>query len=111
NGTLNLAAKGLKDATVDGNLVVDNFAFAGPQLKGDTYSSKKVTIPIKVATAAAGDDSKITIQSLKIETDQLIMDITGALMQSALTNLKDQKPPGSDGNLALALNTKDLPAL
>ena len=111
SGALQLKANGLSAAAVDGQLNVANFAYGGDALKGDVYKSANVALPISVATTGSGGDTLIKIQTLKVETDHALVDVSGQANQRALQNLAAQKKPGSDGAVVVAVNTKDLPGL
>src|SRR5439155_12051152 len=107
NGSLTVKANGLRQAAVSGELGVTDFSFTGVALKGDTFKSSKVALPIDVATSASGNETLIKIQSLKVETDQLLVDVSGQATQEALQRVAQNKAPGSAGGISIAINTKE----
>ncbi len=111
NGSLHLKADGMKNASVGGVLDVANFAAGGTPLKGDTYKSSKVSVPINITVAPQGSESLVKIDKLNVETDHVLVTIAGQVTQEALQNLAAQKAPGSEGDVKLAINTKDLRGL
>src|SRR5204862_269515 len=83
----------------------------GAALKGDTFKSSKVALPIDVSTSASGSETLLKIQSLKVDTDQIVIDVSGQATQEALQRLAQNKAPGSAGGITLVVNTKDLRGL
>ncbi len=110
-GTLHVKADTIKSATVDGQLNVDNLAVSGSPLKGDTYRSKVFNIPIDVAVTPQGDTSLVKIEKLQVESDHVLVDVSGQATQAALQNLAKQQAPGSDGLFTVAVTSKDIPGL
>jgi hypothetical protein len=111
NGALQIKASGLQSAGADGKITIANFAYGGDALKGDVYKSATVSIPIKLTSTTSGNDTVFKIETIKIETDHVLVDVSGQAPQQALQNAAANKPPGGDGQLAIALSTKDLPGL
>ncbi|MEA2734910.1 MAG: large repetitive protein, partial [Humisphaera sp.] len=111
SGALQLKSAGFQSCGLDGQLAVTNFAYGGDALKGDIYKSSNVALPISIATSSAGADTLIKIQTLKLETDHALVDLSGEATRGALTNLAKREKPGAKGQLALAVNTKDMPGL
>ena len=110
NGTLQLKA-GADNAGVKGALAVTDFAYGGDALKRDIYKSANVSMPIDIAASGKGAATNLKIQTFKLETDHVLVDISGQATQGALENIAAKKQPGSDGQIVLAINTKDLPGL
>ncbi len=111
-GTLHLKADTLKAASVEGQLSVADLAVGGQPLKGDTYKSKALNIPINVTVTPLGaSDSLVKIDKLQVESDHVLVDVSGQTTQSALENLGKNQPPGSDGAIAVAITSKDIPGL
>ncbi|HYO09095.1 MAG TPA: hypothetical protein VER17_08985, partial [Tepidisphaeraceae bacterium] len=111
DGALRVNAKGMKDAAVEGQFNVANFAFGGTALKGDVYRSGKIIFPISVTAAPSGDTTLVTIKQFRAETDHVVVQATGNVTQQALQNVADNKPPGADGAVALLVQSKNLPGL
>ncbi len=112
NGTLTLKADGKSRFAADGAIAVSDFVAGGGPLRGDVYKSAKVSLPVNVSATAAGPDNTVLdIQQLGLQTDQASISLTGKASQQALVNLAAKKAPGADGNLSLAIDVTNLPAL
>jgi hypothetical protein len=110
NGALQLKA-GANNAGAEGQLTVKDFAYGGDALKGDVYKSANVSIPIHIVASGKGAATNLKIQTFKLETDHVLVDVSGSATQGALENVAARKQPGADGQIAVAVNTKDLPGL
>src|SRR6185436_14167992 len=57
------------------------------------------------------NETLVKIQSLKVDTDQLAIDVSGQATQEALQRVAQNKAPGSAGGFAISVTTKDLKGL
>lgn len=105
NGAFKVKADGLRSASVDGQLQVTEMLYSGPQLKGDTFTATKVTIPIS-ATRTVVDDktTRIKISRVRAELPQLYLDLAGEFTEQSLERVASQKPPGQEGWLSMTLD-------
>ncbi|HTL29568.1 MAG TPA: hypothetical protein VL282_10105, partial [Tepidisphaeraceae bacterium] len=87
NGSLQVAAQGVESGDVKGQLQIDALTATGEALKGDTYKTSKLTIPIAVARRGEGDKATIAVQPLSVVFDQGRIDITANAPEESLKEL------------------------
>lgn len=100
---------GLDAAEIDGDLRVRNLVVAGPALKGDTFGTALLSVPIKLSTTKDADGTpRLRIEKLGIESAELTAAVTGDVSQGALQRLGEMKPPNSAGQIKLDVRIPDL---
>jgi len=124
DGSIDLNANGMNDVSAEGAIKVVNFLFSGEALKGDTFQSKTVNIPLNVSRKSAdGKNAQLKVQTAKVELDQGTISLTadvpeqslsklGELMQQAVQNTLVGKKDstvvvdnlGGSGNVALTVD-------
>jgi hypothetical protein len=92
NGSLQIAAQSIESGDVKGELVVDTFSATGEALKGDTYKTSKLSVPIAVARRGEGETATIAVQPLAVRFDQGSIEITANAPQKALMELAELIP-------------------
>lgn len=92
NGSLELNAKGIDSGNVDGQLGIDQLVASGEALKGDTYKTTKLLIPIKASRTMGPDGAQIAVDALSAQFDQGKIDITAHAPEKSLTELANLIP-------------------
>jgi hypothetical protein len=87
NGQIKLAAAGIDHLSANGDIKVAGLTATGPLLKGDTYSTKVLNIPVDLSIASANSSAAtITIKTLAVEFDQGKITVAGAAPLDALAS-------------------------
>ena len=110
NGAIHASApNGIAGISTDGEIVVSDLLVGGGMLKGDTFKSDRLTIPLQITrTVVDPNTTVIKIEQLGVQMPEANMSVTGQVTQEALMRLKDQQPPGADGKIDYVLNVPDV---
>ncbi len=92
NGSLQLNAKGIDSGNVDGQLGIDQLVATGDALKGDTYKTSKLLVPIKASRTMGPDGPQIAVDALSVQFDQGKIDVTAHAPEKSLTELANLIP-------------------
>jgi hypothetical protein len=129
NGQLKLAASGVNQLSAQGDIKVTDLHATGPLLKGDTYSTKVLNIPVDLSIASANSSAAtVNIKTLAIEFDQGKITVAGAApldalasaarlipaaLQQATSNQKTSAVAwqGGNGQLILSLDVPDIASI
>ncbi|WP_428937897.1 hypothetical protein [Fontivita pretiosa] len=102
NGALDAQVKGLSGLSGNGQIIADSLLFAGGPLKGDTYRTSRLAIPIQITrTELDANTTLIRIEKLGVATDQATITLAGQVPEQALLNLADRRAPGGSGSLTI----------
>lgn len=110
-GRLVINARPGAAATVrsEDNLGIDGLVVTALALKGDTFRSNRVDVPINISRASGSD--VVTIESLGLKTDVATFAVNGSVSQSAVQNLGEQRAPGTPGTITIKTDVPSFAAL
>lgn len=113
NGQIALTADGTTRTGVDGAITITDLSAGGiPALKGDSFRTKQVTIPIQVTRAVVdAQTTLLKITSLRVEMPEARVVIAGEMTQQSLENIAAARQPGADGWLSTTIAVTDLPGI
>jgi hypothetical protein len=106
-GTLDVGVKGTEAVSAAGELTVLRLVAGGEVLKGDTFRSERIRVPVDVGM----NGSEIAVRALGVDSAELKLAVNGAVPMSAMTNLLAGKAPGAAGNLTITAGVPDLGGL
>ncbi len=107
-GTWQLHVASMDDAQVKGLLEITNFALGGEILRGDSFRSQSVRLPLQLSRQRQGGAVVLNIEQLGADFDQGKISVAGKLPEAAVMNLSKNQAPGAAGEATL---TVDLPHL
>ncbi len=85
NGELAIRAPGTGDASVEGAITVSDLKIDGEAMRGDTYATSILRVPLKIARESAeGRPAVIRVETARVELDQGSIDLTATLPQAAI---------------------------
>ena len=109
NGAIAIKAATSAPFSAEGKITADRFTASGDALQGETYSTGKLIVPVKVSgTSTDPKTARLQIESMGIQTDQATVGLTGDVSLAALQNAMQGRAPGSDGKLTVAF---DIPSV
>lgn len=112
SGDLAIKAAGLEAAAVSGSVDVSDLVASGRALKGDTFRSARVSLPLDVSTSQGSDGSMLlTIRRAGIESAELTASVQGEATQAALQNLAKLAAPGAQGKISVRLGVPNVGAV
>ena len=105
NGAIAIKAGGANPFSTEGRITTDQFTAGGEMLQGETYSTAKLIVPLKISsTSTDPKTARLKIESLGVQTDQATLALRGDFSPTALENAIHGKSPGSEGQLTLSIH-------
>ncbi|MGB7158125.1 MAG: hypothetical protein WBD40_08670 [Tepidisphaeraceae bacterium] len=101
NGSLAVKGAPSTDVSASGEIKIDNFAFGGEMLKGDTFKTSVLRIPVQVTSTIDGGVTRVKASNTGVHFDQGSVVVSADAPLDAIQNAAAQKPPGRDGTLAV----------
>lgn len=108
DGNIDVKAQGLDAASVAGEIKIAKLSAGGEMLKGDTFATDLMTIPLAITTSKDADGSPhVKVESLGAKSAELSADVKAEVSQKTLMNLAAQKAPGGTGNVDVVVSVPD----
>lgn len=108
-GSITANVKGLDAADVSGELRVKNLVAGGEALKGDSFKTALLTVPMKVSTTKGSDGTPLVkIEKLGVESAEVSVGVAGEVSQGALEKVGAMKGPGMPGSLKVSVRVPDV---
>ena len=105
NGAIAIRSGGTTPFSTEGQITTDQFTATGDALQGETYSTAKLIVPLKISsTSTDPKTARLKIESLGVRTDQAVLSLHGDFSPTALENVIHGKSPGSEGQLTLSIH-------